>query len=262
MKELYQAERLYLQSEPFLATNQISHGFTSRLGGVSHGTIEGLNLGFRVKDNPESVMENYRLVAEDLALPLSRTVLAKQTHTDTLRIVTEEDAGKGISKESDIEDTDGLITNLKNIPLVVFAADCVPILLFDPVREVIAAVHAGWRGTVKEIGKKAVSLMETRFQSNPKDILGAIGPCIGPCCLTFDQKDAMVFPESFVTPQSEDKVLVNLWEMNRTQLRSAGLLEEHIDLSEICTVCHQDAFYSYRSHREHTGRQAAVIMLR
>lgn len=262
MLEYQREQRLYLQSEQFTNTHLVRHGFTGRTGGVSSGKITGLNLGFRVEDNPQSVKENYRLMAEDLELNLASTVLAKQTHTDNIRIVTKEDAGKGISKESDIEDTDGLMTNLSGIPLVVFSADCVPLLFLDPVKKVIAAVHAGWRGTVKGIGGKAVSMMQEHFGSNPGDILAAIGPSIGPCCFAFDQKDAQVFPDAYLTPQGEGKVLVDIWAMNRDQLLQQGILPEHMDISSICTVCHADRYYSYRTHREHTGRQGAVIMLR
>ena len=170
--------------------------------------------------------------------------------------------GKGISKPSDIEDTDGLMTNLKGVPLVVFSADCIPLLFLDPEKEVIAAVHAGWRGTLKEIGKKAVAMMEREFDCNPQDILAAIGPGIGPCCFAFGKKDAEIFPPEFVRETSPDKVLVDIWEMNRNQLLDAGLSPKNIDMSGVCTVCQQHQFYSYRTHKEHTGRQGAVIMLR
>lgn len=262
MKHFQVQQRSYLQSELLTETNLVCHGFTGRLGGVSSGKIAGLNLGFRVGDDPTKVQENYRLVAEDLNLHLANMVLAKQTHTDNIRIVNQEDAGKGLLKESDIEDTDGLITNLSGIPLMVFAADCVPILFFDPVCRVIAAVHAGWRGTVKGIGAKAVTLMQTQFGSQPKDILVAIGPSIGPCCFTFDQKDAHVFPAEYLTPQGDDKVLVDIWAMNRDLLLASGIPDANIDLSGVCTVCHADRYYSYRTHKDRTGRQGAVIMLK
>ena len=255
-------QRLYLKSEAFCNTKLVSHGFTGSQGGVSHGNICGLNLGFRVGDNPDSVMENYRLVAEDLSMPMSNMVLSRQTHTDHIRIVTEEDAGKGITKESDIYDTDGLMTNLCGIPLVIFTADCVPLLFLDPVKKTIAAVHAGWRGTVKGIGSKAVLMMQEHYGSNPKDILVAIGPSIGPCCFSFDKKDACVFPKAYVTPQADDKVLVDIWAMNRDLLLAQGVLKEHIDQSNLCTVCHADDYYSYRTHKDRTGRQCGVIMLK
>ena len=261
--EKYQCEnRTYLQSELFSRSGAVIHGFTCRSGGVSSGRISGLNLGFRVNDNYSSVMENYRLVAQDLNFDLSRTVLTKQTHTDNIRIVSEEDAGKGIIRESDIEDTDGLITDIKNMTLVVFTADCVPILLLDPVKAVIAAVHSGWKGTVKKIGGRAAEMMKEIYGCKPENILAAIGPSIGPCCFEFGRRDAEQFPDKYRRPKGEEKVLVDLWRMNRDILAESGIPQHNIDTAEVCTVCHSDEFYSYRTYGENTGRQGAVIMLR
>ena len=255
-------DKLYYQSELFLNQTAICHGFTSRLGGVSNGKITGLNLGFRVGDDPNSVLENYKLICHDLNLNYKSCVLAKQTHTDNIRIVTEDDAGKGLIKESDIQDTDGLITNIKGIPLIVFTADCVPILLFDPKKEVIAAIHSGWRGTVKEIGGKAVEMMKEHFGSEPKNIIAAIGPSLGECCFEFGKDDADCFPKEYHSKQNNDKVYIDLWAMNKDILISRGVLARNIDISNLCTVCNSDIFYSYRTHRENTGRQSAVIMLK
>ncbi len=261
MDWLKNSNRLYLQSS-LLADTSLVHAFTGRQGGVSTGNITGLNLGFRVEDNPASVMENYRLVGEDLGLQLENTVLAKQTHTNHIRIITREDAGKGLFRESDITDTDGLMTKERGIPLVVFSADCVPILLYDPKTPAIAAIHAGWRGTEKAIAKNAVAMMQEHFGSDPQDILVAIGPSIGPCCFTFGEDATEHFPQNFCKPLSQGKFLVDIWSVNREQLQNQGVLPEHIDISGLCTVCHQDKFYSYRTHKEHTGRQGAIIMLR
>lgn len=262
MKQMQKENRIYLQSELLQRTDLVQHGFTSRSGGVSHGKIAGLNLGFRVGDAPDSVRENYRLVADDLSLCYDSMVLSRQTHTDHIRIVGREDSGKGLCKESDIRDTDGLICNLPKIPLVVFTADCVPLLFLDPVQKVVAAVHAGWKGTVKGIAAKTVLLMQSHFHSDPKDILTAVGPSIGPCCFAFGREDAKVFPDAYLRPYSDGKVLVDLWQMNRDQLRSVGVRDEHIDISNICTICHAEQYYSYRTQKEHTGRQGAVIMLK
>lgn len=262
MLEYCKENRLYLQSKSFCETGLVNHGFTGRTGGVSTGKIQGLNLGFRVGDDPRSVKENYRLAAEDLGFTPECAVLAKQTHTDHIRLVTQADAGKGLTRESDIQDTDGLITDCQGIALVVFAADCVPLLFLDPERKVIAAVHAGWRGTVKGIGQKAVHMMKEIFGSAPKDILAAVGPSLGPCCFTFGAENAEVFPQKYKSPERNGKVLVDLWQMNRDQLLKSGIPERNIDISGICTICHADRFYSYRTHGEHTGRQAGIIMLR
>lgn len=261
MDWLKNSDRFYLQSTLFHSPNLI-HGFTGKQGGVSTGKITGLNLGFRVEDDPKSVMENYRLVADDLGFPMENTVLSRQTHTNHIRIVTKEDMGKGLVRESDIFDTDGLITKEIGIPLMVFSADCVPVLLFDPQTPAVAAIHAGWRGTVKGIAGKAVSMMQEHFGSNPTDILAAIGPSIGPCCFEFGEDALTYFPADFCTPKEDGKYWIDIWAMNQRQLLEEGVLPEHIDLSGLCTVCHADKFYSYRTHKENTGRQGALIMLK
>ena len=253
-------DRLYITSE-LLSYGSVVHGFTSKLGGVSSGKISGLNLGFRVDDAPESVLKNYELVANDLGLDLNNTVLARQSHTDNIRIVTKDDAGKGVVRDSDIMDTDGLITNISGIALVVFSADCVPILMLDTKQKVIAAIHAGWRGTVKGIAPKGVSLMCSNFGCHPKDICVAIGPSIGPCCFEFGSDAKEHFPTPYCSQKSNNKFMIDLWSMNRDLLISAGVLPDNIDISGLCTVCHADTFHSDRTHRENTGRQVAIISL-
>lgn len=254
--------RLYLKSDMLENDGNITHGFTSRLGGVSRGKVEGFNLGFRVDDDKNSVLENYRLLAEDLGISLDRTVLSKQTHTSNIRIVTESDCGKGVVRESDIEDTDGLVTNIADIALVVFSADCVPVLLYDPKARAIAAIHAGWRGTVKHIAAKTVGVMKEAFGSNPQDILAAIGPSIGPCCFEFGEDAPSYFGKDILQKKSDGKYLVDIWKYNSEQLTEAGVNPRNIDISRVCTVCESDRFYSYRTHRECTGRQGAVIMMK
>ena len=248
--------REYLRST-LLPKADVSHGFTSALGGVSRGRING----FRVNDNPDSVRKNYRLVAEDLGLSLDMTVLSKQTHTDNIRVVTREDGGKGITKESDIEDTDGLICNIPNMALVVFTADCIPILLYDERTKAVGAVHSGWRGTVKKIGARAVEMMCGEFDSRPENIKAAIGPGIGPCCFEFGNDASQYFEQKYLT-KNGDKYLVDIWTMTRDILTESGVPLENIDMSKVCTVCNSDKYYSYRTHRDKTGRQAAIIMLK
>lgn len=260
--EYRKGNQLYLKSDLIEKCGGVNHCFTSRLGGVSQGKITGLNLGFRVDDNPESVKENYRIVAEDIGLNLENMVLAKQTHTDNIRMVTREDSGKGITKISDIEDTDGLLTDEKGIALVVFAADCVPILLYDSKRGVAGAIHAGWRGTVKGIAGKAVEMMKTEYGSSPSDIVVSVGPSIGPCCFEFGKDAEDYFPRKYIKVISDEKRLIDIWSMNKDQLLSCGILKENIDLLGVCTVCNSDKFYSYRTHRENTGRQTAIIEIK
>lgn len=254
-------DRLYFKSSLF-NDDKVVHTFTSAIGGVSHGKIKGMNLGFRVDDDEKSVKENYKLFSNDIGIDLNRTVLAKQTHTDNIRTVTEADCGKGIVRTSDIEDTDGLITDVPGIALVVFSADCVPILFYDPKNSVVAAVHSGWRGSVKKIGGRCIDIMTERFGSNPKDICVSVGPSIGPCCFEFGNDAPNYFDDEYLTAVDNGKYLVNLPQLICDTLTDKGVLIKNIDISGICTVCNCDKFYSYRKHKSNTGRQAAVIMIK
>lgn len=261
LKTWSEQDRMYLKSDRFERAGGVAHGFTARMGGVSQGKIQGLNLGFRVQDDPAAVKENYALVSGDLGIPVSDMVLAKQTHTTHIRLTGGADRGKGVVRDSDIQDTDGLMTDETGVGLVIFTADCVPLLFYDPVRRVIAAVHAGWRGTAAGIGGKAARMMQREFGCLPKNILAAIGPSIGPCCFEVEADTACQFDEKYCTPKTGGKFLVDLWRVNRDQLLAEGMLPENVDVAEVCTMCRADTFYSYRTHREHTGRQGALIML-
>ncbi len=251
-------DRIYLKSE---LLKNIPHGFTTRCGGASQGKIEGLNLGFRCGDNAESVRKNYKMVAEDLGMPYEAIVASRQTHSVNIRIVTRDDAGKGVSRDSDIQDTDGLVTNCANIPLVVFYADCVPILLADTTNGVVAAVHSGWRGTKGGIVHSAVKTMCEEFGSQVTDIKATIGPAIGPCCFEVGADVAEQFDSVLVKEKGNGKYTVDLWRANHELLLQSGVMPSNIDVFEMCTVCNKDSLYSYRSHGDRTGRMGAFIML-
>lgn len=254
-------DRCYISDEKTNGIENVRHGFTTAKGGFSEGKINGLNLGFRVGDNPENVMKNYEAVARDLNMPLENMVLSRQTHTDNIRIVTKSDRGKGLIRESDIYDTDGLITNEKMTPLVVFSADCIPVLLSDKNGRAVGAVHAGWRGTAKKIAAKAVSLMEVTYGISPRDIIAAIGPGIGKCCFEAGKEVAGEFDRRFVTDIGNGKYTVDLHGANAALLQEAGVLEDNISVAGMCTKCNCDMFYSYRAHGDKTGRMGALIML-
>lgn len=259
--EKFISGRGYLIPRP-LETLGVRSGFTMRLGGVSHGSISGYNFGFRVGDSSADVLENYRLLAGDMGFDLKKTVCARQTHTDNIRAVSCDDGGKGIFQlESDIVDTDALVTDRRGMALIVFTADCTPVLLYDPQRGAVAAVHAGWRGTVKNIAGKAVQKMCSEFGSRPQDILAAIGPSIGPCCFEIGGDTAALFEDKYLTELSGGKFRADLWSLNRDLLKNEGVQPENIHISEVCTMCSADKYYSYRTHKEHTGRQVAFIVL-
>ena len=172
----------YLSFPLFRDTGLVTDGFSTRLGGVSEGCFSSLNLSFDRGDDRAAVAENFRRMGEALGVRCEDMVLSQQTHTTNIRIVTDEDRGKGITRERDYTDIDGLITNVPGICLVTTYADCVPLYFLDPVKKVIALSHSGWRGTVGKIGKKTVELMHDNFGSDPADILAAVGPSVCQDC--------------------------------------------------------------------------------
>ncbi|MBQ9758002.1 MAG: peptidoglycan editing factor PgeF [Clostridia bacterium] len=255
-------DRVYLKSETLHSLNNINHCFTTKCGGVSCGQVSGLNLGFRCDDDPHNVTGNYRLVAKDIGFPFERITAGRQTHSANIRIITDEDAGMGVSRESEMQDVDGLVTNVPGLPLVVFYADCVPVLLADEKAGVIAAVHSGWRGTVAEISGVAVDIMMQRFSSRPENIKAAIGPSIGKCCFETGEEVANQFDADLVTEKKNGKFFVDLWEANKRILEKKGIVQKNIDVLGLCTVCNSDMLYSYRAHKDATGRMGAFIMLK
>ncbi len=254
-------DRLYFKSEILDNISGLKHGFTSKLGGCSQGKISGLNLGFRVGDDAAAVVKNYELVSGDLGISFEGIVAAKQIHSAEIKVITEKEKGYGIAYRDKLFEADGLITNCKNIPLCVFYADCVPVLLAEAEAGVIAAVHSGWRGTVQQIAGKAVEKMCNEFGANPEKIKAVIGPSIGPCCFETGEEVATRFDKSLVKSEQNGKFKVDLWEANRRILQAKGVKAKNIDISKRCTVCHSDILYSYRIHNENTGRMGAFIMM-
>ncbi|MDE7299493.1 MAG: peptidoglycan editing factor PgeF, partial [Lachnospiraceae bacterium] len=253
-------------------------------GGVSRGIFASMNLGFRRGDAQENVMENYRLICSGMGIVPERLVFTDQVHGTVIRRAGEADCGKGIVSERDYSGVDGHITNEPDVPLLVFSADCVPIFLYDSRRRAIGAVHAGWKGTVGGIAAEAVRRMAEEFGSRPEDIFAVIGPSAGPDCYEVGEDVADRFYEEFggrkmnvdaaglpnyrpeiVRPSDSGqpgKYLINLWEANRHMLMRAGLPEENIFVSGLCTICRQDLFFSHRATGGKRGSMAGFIMLR
>lgn len=260
LEEIKKENRLYLSCGKMLDLG-IKNCFTSKLGGKSHGKIEGLNLGFRVGDRKEDVLENYKLVCSDFGFDFSAMVASRQSHTDNIRVVTKKDCGKGVSAESDIFGIDGLVCAEKNIPLIVYSADCFGVLLAEKNKKAIAAVHSGWRGTEKKIAAKAAEIMKADFSSKPENIIAAVGPGIDFCCFEVEWDTACRFDKKYVFEKGGGKFRVNLPAVIKDDLMNCGIKEENIFFSERCTVCENDIFYSYRSHKDATGRMGAIISL-
>lgn len=260
-----QHDLLWLTSS-VLDGQRVCHGFSTRKGGVSSAPWDSLNLGISRGDDPARVLENYRRFCAAIGADPERTVLSQQTHSENIRLVTAGDAGKGLMRPRDYTNVDAMITNVPGLALTVFSADCGTVLLYDPVRRCIGAVHAGWRGVAMGLAGKTVRAMQEAFGTEPADLLCAIGPAIGPCCFETDDDVPAAMQaalgndaQPYMTCQGA-KWHIDLKGINAHWLRSAGA--EHIDICPHCTGCRQDLYWSHRKLGSSRGAQVAMIALK
>ena len=253
------------RSLEFLISENIlsSHAFTTRLGGVSTGYLDSLNIGMHRGDVPANVEENYRRLAKALGFSTEKLVLANQIHTDIVRVVTEKDCLGSLSHR-DYPECDALVTNTPGVALVVFTADCTPILFYDPVTGAVGAAHAGWRGTAAGIAAKTVETMIAAFGCKPENIRAAIGPNIGACCFETDRDvpEAMLSAlgqeaKPYITQENE-KFRVDLKALNALWLRRSGV--KNIAIAKECTACDPHTFWSHRVTKGQRGSQGAIIV--
>lgn len=259
----------YIQFKNLSATGIVKHGFSTRKGGVSTGIFSSMNLNFKRGDDPDAVLENYRRMAAALNMRVEDMVLSDQTHTTNVRVITEEDRGKGILRPQDYSDVDGMITNVPGIVLVTSYADCVPLYFVDPVRKAIGLSHSGWKGTVGHIGQKTVWKMYEVYGSEPKDIVAAIGPSICQSCYEVSDDVAEAFRANFTADEAADILLdkgngkyqLDLWKANWYVLTDAGILPEHLSVTDLCTACHPDLLWSHRKTNGQRGGLSAFLSL-
>lgn len=259
----------YIQFKNLSATGIVKHGFSTRKGGVSTGIFSSMNLNFKRGDDSDAVLENYRRMAAALNMRVEDMVLSDQTHTTNVRVITEEDRGKGILKPQDYSDVDGMITNVPGIVLVTSYADCVPLYFVDPVRKAIGLSHSGWKGTVGHIGQKTVWKMHEVYGSEPKDIVAAIGPSICQSCYEVSDDVAEAFRANFTADEAADILLdkgngkyqLDLWKANWYVLTDAGILPEHLSVTDLCTACHPDLLWSHRKTNGQRGGLSAFLSL-
>lgn len=246
----------------------VTHAVSTRLGGVSQAPYLSLNLALHTGDQVSSVVLNRHKFCEAAGVDAARVVTTQQVHGDKVMAVSAPEAGRGAEAFADaLAATDALITNTPNLPLLLFFADCVPVLILDPVNKAIAVVHAGWKGTAAGIVQKTIREMQTHFGTEPENCVSGIAPSIGPCCYEVDTGVAEVFQGrftdwgAFLTP-SGHKWRLDLWRANYNQLAAAGLSAENIVISGICTACNAGLFFSYRAENGLTGRIGAVMSLK
>ena len=254
-------EIVYMRSDVIEAR----HGFLTRFGGVSRGIYGSLNLGSNRGDDPENVRENFRRAAELAGAGVDGCAVTNQVHKNEVRIVTGADRHVCLSKTP--YEADGIVTAEKGLPLFCFTADCVPVLLWDSEGHSVAAVHCGWRSSVSDILKNAAEKMSC-LGSEPENIRAAIGPAIGFCCFECDDDvpDAVTEylhgdTDGVFRRREDGKTMVDLREANRRRLISLGLKPENIDVSDECTMCCHEKYWSHRYTHGKRGSQATFIVL-
>lgn len=260
----------YLEYPLFKNTGIVRHGFSTRLGGVSQGCYSSLNLSFTRGDDEDAVRENFRRIGAALGVRCEDMVFTQQTHTTNVRVVDSRDRGMGIMRPRSYTDVDGLVTNVPGICLVTFFADCVPLYFVDPVKKVIGLSHSGWRGTAGKIGAKTVRLMQEQYGCQPSDLLAAVGPSICRDCYEvsgdvidqfkehFAEKD---WPELFYKKEN-GKYQLDLWRANELVFLEAGIKEENIAVTNLCTHCNSDILYSHRTTGDKRGNLCAFLALK
>lgn len=291
--------KLLLLKYPLLEKNGlVKHCFTTRLGGASEGIFSTMNLSFTRGDDKTAVEENYRRLAAAMEVDYEKFVFTDQTHTVNVRKVTAADAGKGITKERDYKDVDGLITNEPGLVLSTFFADCVPLYFVDPVHRAIGMSHSGWRGTVARMGKVTLEAMQREYGTNPADTICAIGPSICQDCYEVSGDVAEEFAKEFVGHEAEilvespknaritgsiemqklqqdcakaeekdvidvdKKYQLDLWKANEIVLLEAGVKKEHIAVTDICTCCNPDILFSHRASHGKRGNLGGFLCLK
>ena len=261
----------YLSFKALEDTGMVINGFSTRLGGASKGRFATMNFSYSRKDDPADVLENFTRMADALGVERDRMVVSYQTHTTNVRRVTREDEGKGVIRERDYRNVDGLITDVPGITLVTFYADCVPLYLVDPVHHAIGLSHSGWRGTVRRMGQVTMDAMKEAFGTRPEDVTACIGPSICRDCFEVGEEVAEAFADAF-DPKYRDalyranakpgKYQLDLWKANEIIFQEVGVPKEQIHTTNICTMCNSDYLFSHRRVGEERGNLAAFLSIR
>ena len=261
---------VYLTFPALETTGLVRHAFSTRVGGVSEGKFSSMNFTFTRGDRPEHVMENYRRMAAILGVDKNQMVLSWQTHTTNVRMVTEEDAGKGIMRERDYQDIDGLINNVPGMTLVTFYADCVPLYVLDPIHKAIGLSHSGWRGTVNRMGNATLDAMKRAYGTKAEDVIVCIGPSICQDCFEVGEEVADAFGRAFDSryhhqlyyQKENGKYQLDLWRANEIIFEEAGVCPKNIHVTDICTHCNPQLLFSHRTSGNERGNLAAFLCLK
>lgn len=263
-----EGEMVYLTFPILEELGMVNHLFTTRMGGVSEGIYSSMNLSYTRGDRKEAVDENFRRAAAALHCGVDDIVCSDQTHTTNLRVAGRADGGKGITRERDYTDVDGLLTDEPGVYLAAFFADCVPLYFVDTKRRAIALAHSGWRGTVGRMGRCVVEKMREVYGTDPADLVAAVGPSICQDCYEVSEDVADAFAAEFQKSGQEQEILyakgggkyqLDLWRANEIVLTEAGILPERIQVTDLCT-CHNEAYlFSHRASKGRRGNLGAFL---
>jgi YfiH family protein len=239
--------------------DRLVHAVFTRHGGVSTAPYATLNVSRSVGDRPEAVADNHRRLAD--AIGINRTAIATAYQVGGCRVARVGPDGTGTVARN----TDALITDTPGIPLLLRFADCLPIVVYDPVRCAVGLAHAGWRGTLAGVARQTVRAMVEAFGCRPADLVVAVGPGIGPCCYQVGPevvaavRTAFADAEPLLSVQPDGSYHFDLWAANVRQLVEAGVGQ--VDVAGLCTACHVGEFFSHRGEHGRTGRFAGIVML-
>jgi YfiH family protein len=244
-------EKTVILPNIFSGYPEVRAGMSTKLGSRNRTGFE-MNLSYKVGDDPATVEMNRKSFFSLFGISINELAIPLQSHSGNVRKV---------DVPGEYDECDALITNASGVALVITVADCVPILLFDPIKHAIGVVHAGWRGTANVIVKRAIEKMRGEFQTNAKDILAFIGPSAGVCCYQVNTDVAVKFDNKIV-PYSKTKIFIDLKKENASQLKQLGVVASNLEISTHCTICEKQLFHSYRRDGKKAGRMMAVICLK
>lgn len=239
--------------------SSLVHGVFTRNGGTSGLNFKSLNVGLSAGDNKENVYFNRQMVAKTMGIDEQNSVYLNQVHGKDFVVLKKDDLKNQNPRKSQ-QDADGIVTNIRGILTIMQVADCQAIILYDPVNQVIANIHSGWRGSLLNIAGRGVDIMAEEFETEASDIFAAISPSLGPCCAEFkNYRDEI--PEKFWKYRTDKNGHhFDFWQLTCDQLREKGVCSENIEIAGVCTPCASNLFYSYRKENV-TGRFAVAAGL-
>lgn len=276
----------YVSLNIFEKYDEVLASFSTRFGGVSEGQFSTMNFCTSLGDSIDNVRKNFELYGK--ASRHNNFMLSKQTHTTNVLKVSEEHIGMGLTKEMTYDNVDGLVTNMKGVTLSTFYADCVPLYFYDPVNKAIGLSHAGWRGTVGNMVESTLNVMKKEFNTNPEDVISAIGPSICVNCYEVSSDVAYEFINAFEISEDiivnikdntdiddkamdmnriiykgeNDKYFLNLWAANYINMVKSGIKPENISIPDMCTNENKDILFSHRGLNGKRGNLGAFLMLK